>query len=70
MKIKISTKSIKDVSAEIIESWNPKTARAIIEALPIKSYANLWGDEIYFCTGLKMAEENSKQVVENGDLAY
>lgn len=70
MKIKISIKSIKDVSAEIVESWNPNTAKAIIEALPIKSHVNRWGDEIYFSTRLGIVEENSKQVVENGDLAY
>lgn len=69
-KIKIFAKSTGDVPAEIVESLNPKTARAIIDALPIRGRGNRWGDEIYFSIGLKVEGENAKQVVEKGDLAY
>jgi len=48
----------------------PKTVEAVINALPIKSIANRWGDEIYFETGIVVGEENSKEVVEVGDVAY
>lgn len=70
MKIKIFTKSVGEVPAEILESLNPETAKAIIEALPIKGRGNRWGDEIYFSVGVSIAGENSRQVVEEGDLAY
>ncbi len=70
MKIKIFIKSVGEVPAEILESFNPETAKAIIEALPIKGRGNRWGDEIYFSIGVSIAEENSRQVVEEGDLAY
>jgi len=70
MRIKIFTKSTGDVLAEIIESLNPKTAKAIIDALPIKGRGNRWGDEIYFSIGVRAERENAKQIVEKGDLAY
>lgn len=43
MRIKIHAKSTGDVPAEIDESLNPKTAKAIIDALPIKGRGNRWG---------------------------
>jgi len=70
MRIKISTKSTGDVPAEIVESLNPKTAKAIIDALPIKGRGNRWGDEIYFSIGVSVGRESAKEVVEKGDLAY
>lgn len=69
-KIKISTKSTGEVPAEINESLNPKTARAIIDALPIKGRGNRWGDEIYFSIGVSVERENAREAVEKGDLAY
>lgn len=57
--------------AEIYEELAPKTVEAIISALPITSTANRWGDEIYFTTNVAVdVEENSKDVVEIGDVAY
>ncbi|NPV80495.1 MAG: hypothetical protein HPY52_09505 [Firmicutes bacterium] len=47
-----------------------KTADAIRDALPISGRANRWGDEIYFSTPVKLAPDNAKAVVENGDIAY
>ncbi|MBO8180820.1 MAG: DUF3830 family protein [Archaeoglobus sp.] len=56
---------------ELYEDWAPETVKAIAEALPIKSTANRWGDEIYFTTSVVVTkEENSKEVVELGDVAY
>ncbi len=70
MKVKIVTKSTGDVPAEIVEALNPKTAKAIMAALPIKGRANRWGDEIYFNIGVSIPQEDAKQDVEKGDLAY
>ena len=56
---------------ELYREWAPETVDAIIKALPIKSTANRWGDEVYFTTEVVVGkEENSKDVVELGDVAY
>lgn len=47
-----------------------RTADAIWEALPIHGRANRWGDEIYFRIGLGLPEEDAREIVEVGDLAY
>ncbi|HHV63455.1 MAG TPA: hypothetical protein GXX51_12585 [Firmicutes bacterium] len=47
-----------------------KTADAIWDALPINGRANRWGDEIYFSIPVKLAPDNAKAVVEDGDIAY
>ena len=69
-KIKILSKSINDVLAELSEEKNPKTADAIWSALPIKARTNRWGDEIYFSIPVKIGMENAQQVVEKGDIGY
>ena len=49
---------------------NSRTARAIREALPIEGHVNLWGDEIYFSTTLRLELEAGQEVVNTGDLGY
>lgn len=68
--IKIYTRSSGEVSAEISLERNPKTAKAILDALPISAKANKWGDEIYFRISVSLPEENAQQDVEIGDLGY
>ena len=47
------------------------TAYKILEALPLESSANVWGDEIYFDIPLNLAPEpDARAEVEVGDLAY
>ncbi|MEM2914010.1 MAG: cyclophilin-like fold protein [Candidatus Bathyarchaeia archaeon] len=70
LKIKIYTDSTGYVPAEIIEEKNPKTAEAIIKALPIESRVNRWGEEVYFSTNVRQEEEKSQEEVEVGDLGY
>jgi hypothetical protein len=65
-KVKIITPSIQ-MEAELN---NSVTAEKIWEILPINAEANRWGEEIYFSIPLKLAEENAKEVVEEGDLAF
>ncbi|MDI6826925.1 MAG: cyclophilin-like fold protein [Armatimonadota bacterium] len=65
-KIKITAGAIQAI-AELNDS---ATANAIWEALPIKARANTWGDEIYFGIPVHVGEENGKEVVDMGDIAY
>ncbi|MCX8191217.1 MAG: cyclophilin-like fold protein, partial [Nitrososphaerales archaeon] len=58
------------VDGELDESKNPITTRAIVNALPIESRANRWGDEIYFSTPVNVGEENAQEEVRVGDIAY
>ncbi|AEH52035.1 cyclophilin-like fold protein [Pseudothermotoga thermarum] len=57
--------------AELDKEKAPLTCEAVLKELPIKSVVNRWGDEIYFETPVKInVEENSKDVVEEGDVAF
>jgi hypothetical protein len=46
------------------------TANAIWEALPISAPASTWGDEIYFGIPVSRDEEDGRETVDLGDLAY
>lgn len=70
MRLKVRAGEV-DCEIELYEDWAPETVKAIAAALPISSSANRWGDEIYFSTDVVVTkEENSKDVVELGDVAY
>jgi len=47
-----------------------KSAETIWQSLPLKGTGHAWGKEIYFEVPVKMGEENARQVVNFGDLAY
>jgi len=68
-KIIISSNAVGRIEAEITDE-NPNTAKAVWDALPIKGKANRWGEEIYFSTSISLREENSKEEVAVGNLAY
>lgn len=57
------------IPAEITEK-NKKTAEAILNALPLKGKANVWGEEVYFGIPLRLEDENPQREVEVGDVAY
>jgi uncharacterized protein len=47
------------------------TADAIWNALPLKSTASTWGDEIYFDISVQAnLDDTAREVVEKGDLGY
>ena len=39
-------------------------------ALPIEGVAERWGDEVYFSTPIELGEENARERVEVGEVAY
>ena len=65
-KIRIRAGAI-EAEAELNDT---ATAQAIWEALPIKGRINLWGDEIYFSTPLRLKLEAGQELVSIGDLGY
>ncbi|MEM3019158.1 MAG: cyclophilin-like fold protein [Candidatus Bathyarchaeia archaeon] len=69
-RIKILSKSIGEVEAEVIFGGTPRTAEERLKALPSEGIANRWGDEIYFSIPVRLSEENAQEIVEEGDLAY
>ena len=65
-KISIRAGSIR-AEAGIIDN---SISDAIWKALPIKSAANTWGDEIYFSIPVAAGPEDGQEVVNAGDIAY
>jgi len=65
-KIRIKSGSV-EVTADLNDS---KTAEAIWKALPLKSRANRWGDEIYFSIPVSLEADNATEDVKVGDLGY
>lgn len=59
-----------EVGAELFDDLCPETVSAILGSLPITGIVSRWGDEIYFSTSAVAPEENSKELVEIGDLGY
>jgi len=65
-KIKITAGNV-SMEAELNDT---ATAQKIWEALPIEQRGNTWGYEIYFSIPVKAKEENAREVVDLGDIAY
>ncbi|MBT05502.1 MAG: hypothetical protein CMM32_01075 [Rhodospirillaceae bacterium] len=54
-----------------VQTLDTRTAMSIMAACPIESTAIKWGEEIYFSTlVLVPREEDSKSIVERGEVAY
>ena len=66
-KINITVGNL-SVEAKLLDT---PTARKILEALPLESTVNVWGDEIYFDVPVSLEPEpDARAEVEVGDLAY
>ena len=49
----------------------PAAAAAIWDALPLKSTAETWGDEVYFTIPVQVElDDTAREVVMKGDLGY
>lgn len=53
-----------------ITDENPQTAEVVLDSLPIEGEAIRWGDEFYFATALEIPEENGRQDIEVGEVAF
>lgn len=70
VRVRIKSKSIGEVLAELTDEYSPKTFNEVIKALPIEGVASIWGSEVYFPIPVFVDEENSFEVVEKGAIAY
>lgn len=69
-KIKITFECGITVECKIFFDENPRTAEALIKALPLEARAELWGKEIYFEVPFRVGLEKAKEIVDYGDVAY
>ncbi|MEM2108677.1 MAG: cyclophilin-like fold protein [Candidatus Bathyarchaeia archaeon] len=69
-KIRIVSNSGVFVECELDLNMAPNTVEALLKALPLKSRANFWGQELYFSVPFVVDYENAKEVVGLGDVAY
>ena len=69
-KIKIHTPSTGYVEAEVLDTRNPKTAKAILDSIPFESRASTWGEEVYFTIPVDVGDEKGQCEVEVGDCGY
>ncbi len=70
VKISIYTEATGKVEGVLTEDQSPQTVEAIINALPIESAAQRWGDEVYFTTPVTAEEEDPVSTVEKGTIAF
>ncbi|MEM1689687.1 MAG: cyclophilin-like fold protein [Candidatus Hadarchaeales archaeon] len=68
--IKITSESGVEILCEIRFDKNPKTAEALMRAIPFETRAELWGKEVYFEVPFRIALENADETVNLGDVAY
>lgn len=47
-----------------------QTAKAVYQGGPYQALAQLYGDELYFSTSIRLESEESVSVVSAGDVAY
>ena len=66
-------RQIKITVGEIeVDAWlnETDTAAGVLDILPVTAAISLWGEEIYFSIPLAKEEENAREIVDVGDIAY
>ena len=67
MKLALQFETVR-IELELLET---ATSRALTQALPFKSHAQTWGEEVYFATPVKAKlESDARQVVEAGTACF
>jgi len=69
-KIEIEIEGVGVVEGELTDGENPKTYSLLVNAMPFKTKAKTWGEEVYFETPVSFWGENGKFKVEVGDIAF
>ena len=69
-EIKVEVEGAGKLVVELNPDMSPETVKAILNALPVESRVNRWGDEIYFSIPVDAEPENPTSDVEVGDVAY
>ncbi|MEM4446887.1 MAG: cyclophilin-like fold protein [Candidatus Jordarchaeales archaeon] len=70
-KVRFLIEGAGEAVGEIDRSKAPSTVDAFFNALPITSEVNVWQNkEVYFSVGINVGEENAKESVEVGEIAY
>ena len=69
MKIEIEIEGRGKAIAEI-DKRNPDTAREIWSKLPIKGFAKIWQEEVYFEIPVEVGYENKSPTASRGDISY
>lgn len=66
----IEHEKIGEVKAILLKDKNPRTCKAIWDALPFEVNLSRWGEELYGEIPVDIAEENSQLECEVGDIGY
>lgn len=55
-----------------VDAWlnETDTATGVFDILPVTATVSLWGEEIYFSIPLEKEEENAREIVDVGDIAF
>ncbi len=56
--------------AELNDKMSKETCKKVVEALPVESKAQVWGEEVYFSVGFGHQPENATTDVRVGDIAF
>ncbi len=66
----IENEKIGQVKAKLLVEKNPKTCKAIWDALPMELHLSRWGEELYGDIPVSIGAENSQEECEIGDIGY
>ncbi|MCS7139390.1 MAG: cyclophilin-like fold protein [Candidatus Nezhaarchaeota archaeon] len=70
VKVRVAFESGLTVEFLVNFEENPRTAEVLMMSLPFESRAELWGEELYFSVPFSVGPENTRDVVDVGDVAY
>ena len=66
----IENEKIGQVKAKLLIDKNPKTCKAIWDALPLELNLSRWGEELYGDIPVSIDAENTQEECEIGDIGY